>query len=134
MQLSRYSTGPVAFLQAGVMVVLNIINAVVNSSGVQMSIAYLILIFIWFGFIAVLAYAVEDRRSRSLAFLLGAIEFMVAVAALYDLYKLSSPLSFLTSLCDFVLALVVVYLSYQLLTTGKARAAKPRPRHAVKRH
>lgn len=133
MQLSRYSTGPVASLQAAVMIGLNVINAVVNNSGVQMSIAYLVVIVVWFGFIAVLGYAVEDRRTRSLTLLLGIIEFVVAATALYDLYRLNGPLGFITSLSDFVLALVVMYLSYQLLVAGKSRMTKPRPRHATKR-
>lgn len=131
MNLLRYGIGPTAFLQAVVMVVLNIIGAFFeNSGGVGLSIAYILLIIIWFGFITVLAYATEQRRSRGLAILLACLEAIVALGALFNLLHFNNAIGFITSLSDLALALTVLFLAYHLARRGKARISRSRVRRA----
>lgn len=126
MNLLRYGIGPTVFLQAIVMTALNIIGVFFATGGLQLSIAYVLLIIIWFGFITVLAYAAEQRRSRGLAILLACVEAIVALVALFNLFHFNNAIGLITSLCDLALALTVLLLAYHLIRRGNARVSKSR--------
>ena len=106
------------------MVVLSAISSFASGSGVQVSIAYVIVVGLWFGFISVLAYAAEERRARSLGVTLLGVEGIVALVEIFNLMRFAHIIEAITSAFDLGMALVVIYLTYPIALTGKARRSK----------
>lgn len=145
----KYQTGIITFVQFIAGSVLGFANGAVSSisgctsggtdcvSNTLVSLVLIILTALWFGFVAILGYAAQDRRSRRLARLLMLAEAAIAVVALFDILHFPNILSLITSLIDFTLALWVLLLAYRLskakggrvVTSGTNR--KRQRRHTV---
>ncbi len=93
------------------------------------SLVFLILTMLWFGFVWVLGVTAQDRRSRRLAQALIAAEAAIALVAAFNARHHTDILSLVTSLLDFVLAIWIISLAYRLIRSGGARiVTKQRPR------
>lgn len=93
------------------------------------SIILFILTAIWFGFIWILGYMAQDRRSRRLAQVLIAAELLIAMVAFFSIKHHSDILSMVTSLIDFVLAIWIITLAFRLMRAGGGRVVtRQRPR------
>lgn len=141
----RYETGTATLIQFAVVMLLSFLNAIVSiistchgSSGdcVSNSLVSLFLILlqaIWMGFICVIGYAAQDKRSSRIAQFLIAFEGLNAIVALFDAKHFPNVLGFITSLIDLCLAAWVIYLAWHLMRarggriTAPARARRRRP-------
>jgi hypothetical protein len=144
----RYETGVAAMIQFLVMALLNFIGSIVSAisgchdatttydcvSGVGIDLLYVIILVFWFGFIWVLAYAAQDKRSHRLArFLMGA-EFMVLIVALFNAKHYPNLLGLITSLLDAAFAIWVIFLAFRLSHAkgGRIATATARPRRPAR--
>jgi hypothetical protein len=143
-----YETGVATMIQFVVLALLNIINAIfsiidtcVHGGGgtnscvpnALTSVVFYILIVAWFGFIALIGYSAQTKRSKRISRALIAAELMVFVWAGYNI-KLgikyhNGALSLFTSLFDLVLAVWVISLAFRLMKAGNARVVS---RHRVR--
>lgn len=150
----RYETGIAAMIQFLVVTLLSFLVSLVDSisgcqdagstydcvSGIGINLLYVILVAAWFGFLWVLAYAVQDRRDHRLARILMGAEAMVLVVALFNAKHFPNHnwLALLTSLVDAVLAAWVIWLAFRLSRakggriTGASTRSRPRRRPTVK--
>lgn len=129
----KYETGIVTLVQFIVLSLLSLANSLnsiittcVNNTGQCIenmipSIILFILITVWFAYIWVLGYTVQDRRSRKLATLLIGSEFIVAMVALFSIKHHTDLLSFGTSVIDFILAILVIILAVRIILAGGGR-------------
>jgi len=113
----KYETAVATLIQFVVLTLLNIatgITSVVSTwhsdrpnfvSNLLSSLVFFLLIALWFGFIWILGYAAQDRRSKHLARLLIAAEALIALVALFNIKHHNSGLGLVTSLIDLALAL-----------------------------
>src|SRR5471030_3169441 len=116
----KYQTAIATLIQFIALVVLNIGTGTVSAvsachanandcvSNVILALMFYLLIAIWFGFVWILGFAAQERRSKRLAQLLIAAEVLIALVALFNARHHTDPLSLLTSLIDFGLALWVI--------------------------
>lgn len=128
-----YQTGVAALIQLAVMTLFNILNGF--HSGIQQctngstdcigniitSMLYFMLITLWFAALWILAAAVQDRRSRKLAFLLISGEGMVFLVALFNAQHHNNLLGLITSVADAALAAWVGWLALKIFIYGGAR-------------
>jgi hypothetical protein len=138
-----YETGVATLAQFVVMGFLNIavqidsiITTCTHSGGDCLgnaitSIGFYIAVMIWFGFVMVVGYAAQARRSKRVAQLLIAIEALVALVALYNIKSHSGFFGFVTSLVDVVLAIWIIILAYRLMKSGGRRVVNKK---RVRRH
>lgn len=129
----KYETGLVTLIQFIVMSLLslaNSINSIVvtcfNHSGQCIenmipSIILFILIAVWFAFIWILGYAVQDRRERKLTAALIAAEGMTALIALFSVKHHVDALSLVTSVIDLILSVWVLLLAARIFLAGEGR-------------
>ena len=132
----RYETGIATLIQFVTLTLLNvgtglvsivigcrtgIGNCVVNSFS---SIVFFILIALWFGFVWILGFAAQERRSKRLAQALIAAEALIFLVALFNARHHIDALGLLTSIVDCVLAIWVMYLSFNLIKAGPHRIVK----------
>jgi hypothetical protein len=129
----KYETGIVTLVQFIVLSLLSLANSLnsiittcVQNTGQCIenmipSIILFILITVWFAFIWILGYAVQERRGRKLTALLIGAEFIVAMVALFSVKHHSDWLSFGTSLIDLVLAVIVIILAVRIFLAGGSR-------------
>ena len=134
----KYETGLVTLIQFIVMSLLSLANSVnsiivtcVHESGQCIenmipSIILFILIAAWFGFIWVLGYTVQDRRSRKLTAVLIGAEGATAMVALFSVKHHVDALSLGTSLVDLVLSLWVLLLAARIFLAGESRVVSHR--------
>lgn len=141
----KYETAIATLIQFIVLVFLNIGTGTVSVittchdnngdcvSNMIVSLIFFLLITLWFGFIWILGYTAQERRSRRLAQALIIAEVMVVVVALFNARHHTDPLSLITSLIDFGLGIWVIMLAYRLMKAGGARiVTKQRPRQQPK--
>lgn len=144
----KYQTGVAALIQFIVMTVLNFVNTVVGdvqsctTSGGEclgdfvLNLIFLLILAIWYGFLWILGYTAQDRRSRRLSQILLALEAIVAVVALFDARHHTSILGLVTSLVDAALAIWVGVLAWRLMRSGGGRVvtspARPRRKRPAK--
>lgn len=141
----KYETAVATLIQFVVLTFLNIatgLTSVVSTcrsdssscvSNLLVSLIFFLLISVWFGFIWILGYAAQDRRSKHLARLLIAAEALIALVALFSVRHHNSGLSLATSLIDLALALWVITLAYRLskadggriMTKSRGRQRRP---------
>ncbi len=129
----RYETGIATLIQFVTLTVLNvgtglvsivtgcrtgIGNCVVNSFT---SIVFFILIALWFGFVWILGFAAQERRSKRLAQALIAAEALIFLIALFNARHHIDALGLLTSIVDCVLAIWVIVLASRLIKADGAR-------------
>lgn len=113
----------------------SIISTCVSSSGQCIenmipSIILFILISVWFAYIWILGYTVQERRTRKLTALLIGSEFAVAMVALFSVKHHNDWLSLWTSIIDLVLAIWVMLLAARVFLAGGGRVVS---RHHVGR-
>ena len=141
----RYETGVGTIAQFIIMGFLNFINAIFSGvsgctnssandcvSNIILSLLFLILITVWFGFLAILGYAAQDKRSKRLALILLGAESLVALVALFDAKHHPNILGLLTSLIDAALAIWIAVLAYRLWRSGGGRVVSPATARATR--
>ena len=103
-------------------------------SNMLVSLIFFLLTAAWFGFVWVLGYAAQERRSKRLAQVLMLVEALIAIVALFNAKHHNDLLSLVTSLIDIALALWVITLAFRLMRAGGGRivskAAPRRRRHS----
>ena len=146
----RYETGTATLVQFLVIMLLGFIGGIASvvsqckdngvASCVQDSVvtlAYVLILAGWFGFIAMLGYAAQDQRSHRLAKVLILVEALVLMVALFNAKHFHDALGLITSLADAALAAWVILLAFRLNMAKGGRittpAARPRRRVATKR-
>lgn len=136
-----YETGKATFIQFGVLSLMNIgtgLNSIVTTCHTQkgdcvsntlVSLVFYILIVGWFGFIAALGYAAQEKRSNRLAYLLIAAELLIMMVAFINVRGHTDVLSLATSVADLILASWVIYLAIRLIRSrGRRIVNKQRAR------
>lgn len=129
----KYETGLVTLIQFIVMSLLSLINSLnsiittcVRESGTCIenmipSIILFILIAVWFAFIWILGYAVQERRGRKLTATLIGAEGITALVALFSVKHHVDALSLVTSLTDLMLSAWVLLLAARIFLAGDSR-------------
>ncbi|HVI60769.1 MAG TPA: hypothetical protein VM535_01290, partial [Candidatus Saccharimonadales bacterium] len=90
-------------------------------SNLIVSLIFFILTTAWFGFIWILGYSAQERRSRRLAQVLIAAESLIALIAFFNARHHTDWLSLSTSVIDLVLAVWVIALAFRLMRAGGGR-------------
>ena len=136
----RYETGIVTLVQFIVMSLLSLANSLnsiittcVNATGQCIenrirSIILFILIAVWFAFIWILGYTVQDRRGRKLTATLICAEGVIALIALFSIRHHVDILSLITSVIDLGFAIVVILMALRIFIAGDRRVGSHRPR------
>jgi hypothetical protein len=140
----KYQTGVATLAQFIVMSALNFINSVAGdvqsctSDGgclgdVVLNLLYFLLVAVWFGFIWVLGYTAQDRRSKRIAQVLILAEAAIALVALQDTrgniaHTHHDILGFFTSVIDLGFAIWVITLAWRLMRAGGGRVTTARSR------
>ena len=129
-----YQTGIATLIQLAVMTLLNVFNGVHTSvnqctkgygndciESVILSLLYFMVLTFWFAFLWILGAAAQDRRSKRMARLLIAAEFMVFSVSIFNARNHNDLLGLVTSLTDALLAAWVIVLAFRLMRSGGAR-------------
>ena len=128
-----YETGTATLIQFIVLSFLNIatgVNSTVNDcrqdgpdcvGSILVSIIFYILVVIWFGFIWVLGYTAQERRSKRLAQVLIAAETFIVLIAYFNARHYNDILSLITSVVDLILAVWVIFLAFRLMRAKGGR-------------
>jgi hypothetical protein len=139
----RYETGTATLVQFLIIMLLGFIGGLAGiisqcrgtdvPSCVQdsvVSLAYILILAGWFGFIAMLGYAAQDQRSHRLAKFLIAAEALVLLISLFNAKHYPNALGLITSLTDAALAVWVIVLAFRLNRAkgGRITATSTRPR------
>jgi hypothetical protein len=136
--LLKYQTGIATLVQFITLSFLGIANALNDTvvecrrdngdclGGLLLSTMFFILTALWFGFIWVLGYAAQERRSRRLAQLLIAAEVGVAMIAYFNATHYTNALGLATSVTDLVLAIWIIFLAFRLIRAGENRVVRRR--------
>lgn len=90
-------------------------------SNALVSVVYWVLIAAWFGFLWILAYTAQERRSKRLTWLLIGAQAMVALVSSFNARHHPDIIGLVTSIVDFVLAIWVIVLSLRLLRAKGGR-------------
>jgi len=137
----KYETAVATFIQFVTLSFLNMatgLNSVVTTchkegqdciSNLIVSIIFWMLVTLWFGFVWLLGYIAQDRRSKRLAQLLIAAEGFIALIAYFNAKHHTDFLSLATSIIDLLLAVWVITLAFRLMRSGGKRITKQRQRH-----
>ncbi|MDB5168734.1 MAG: hypothetical protein JWO41_90 [Candidatus Saccharibacteria bacterium] len=142
----RYETGIATMTQFLVLGMLNLLYAIYSSihsclnhdqcaSNSMLSIVYFVLLGVWFGFIAALGYAAQDKRSKRLSQVLIMAEALVALVALFNLKHYADYFGLVISVIDLGLAVWVGVLAFRLMRSGGGRITRTtsqRPRQRKK--
>jgi hypothetical protein len=133
----RYETGTATLVQFAVVVILalanggvSIISTCVKNGGdcVSNSLVSLLVIILqafWLGFISVVGYGAQDRRSKRLAQLLIGFEGINAIIALFNARHFANILGLITSLIDLSIAAWIIFLAWNLIRADGGRIVKP---------
>ncbi len=96
------------------------------------STGYFMVIVLWFGFIWMLGYMAQQRRSRKLSLCLIGAEFLVLVVSISNARHHTDILGLATSVIDALLAIWVISLAVRLMLAGNRRivaSERSRRRH-----
>lgn len=89
------------------------------------SLVFFLLTAMWFGYILILGYQAQKRRSRRLAFILIGSEFInLFVAGVINLPRDTNWLAKGTSLLDSLLSIWIIYLAFRLFIYGNKRVVR----------
>jgi hypothetical protein len=137
----KYETAIATLIQFVTLTILNVgtgVDSIVSTcrsshsdcvSNMLVSLIFFLLTAAWFGFVWVLGYAAQDRRSKRLAQVLILVECLIAIVALFNAKHHNDLLSLATSLVDIALAIWVIVLAFRLMRADGGRiVAKSRPR------
>jgi hypothetical protein len=140
-----YETGIATFIQFITLGLLNIISGLTSVvtdcregatdcvTGALVSVVFFLLICGWFGFVALLGYLAQERRSKRMAQLLIAAEAMVVVIAGFNAKHHNDLLGLIISLVDLVLATWIIILAFRLMRSGGKRITRTRQRTRSRR-
>lgn len=144
-----YETGTATLIQFIVLGMLNILtglDSIVQTcrhdspnclENVFTSFVFYVLVITWFGFVCVLGYAAEQKRSRRLAQLLILAELLIAMVAFINiklnLNASNGLLSLFTSVADLILAIWIITLAYRLMRAGSGRVTTVKTRTRKRR-
>lgn len=129
----RYETGTATLIQFAVITLVALltqIRGVIESclkngsecvSDSVISILYVILLAMWLGFVSVIGYAAEDRRSKRLAQLLLVLQIMILGPILMNIRGSHNPFDRLGSLIDLAVCVWVVILAWRLMSSNGGR-------------
>jgi hypothetical protein len=129
----RYETGTATLIQLGVVTLLGLINqvAAIISSCVSdasqcvedsfVSLVFVILLGLWLGIVSTIGYAAQEKRSRKLAILLMACEFLILMVAVFNAKHTTNFFERLTSLTDIAIVLWVMILAFRLARANGGR-------------
>ncbi len=137
----RYETGVATLIQFIATIILTFLTTIVaiiggctsgfNASCISnalVSLILVILIIFALGFLLVLGYAAQERRSSRLAKFLIAAEALAALIYLYDTQHALSLLERITNLASCLIALWVIVLAWRLARAKGGRIVKVRSR------
>ncbi len=136
----RYETGVATLVQFIVMGMLNLLYAIFSSvhscvkglecgSDTLLAIIYFVLISLWFGFVAILGYAAQDKRSKRLSQILIITEGLIALIALFNFKHYADYFGLVISIVDVAFAIWVIVLAFRLMRSGGGRiTTSPRAR------
>lgn len=142
----RYETAIATLVQFITLTLLGIPNALVSIistcrshgsdcvSNLLVSLIFFLLTAAWFGFVWVLGYAAQERRSKRLARLLIAAEGLIILVALFNAKHHTNWLGLVTSLVDVFLAVWIIILAYRLSKANGGRIVSRTPRARQRRH
>lgn len=128
-----YQTAIATLIQFVTLTLLGIPNALVsiistchsdNSncvSNMLVSLIFFLLTAAWFGFVWLLGYAAQERRSKRLAWLLIGAEALTAAVALFNTRHDTNFLTIITSLLDLLLAIWIMVLAFRLIRAKGGR-------------
>jgi hypothetical protein len=95
-------------------------------SNMIVSIIFFIITAVWFGFVWLVGYTAQERRSRRFAQALIVAEAAIAFVALFNARHHTDILSLLTSLVDLCLSVWIITLALRLMHSGGQRIVKKR--------
>jgi hypothetical protein len=95
-------------------------------SNLLVSIIFFMLVVAWFGFVWVLGYAVQERRSKLLALGLIGAEILIIGVAYINIHGHTDALSLVTSVIDIILAVIIIFLSLRIVWAGDSRIVSHR--------
>lgn len=143
-----YETGTatlIQFIVLGIMNILTGLDSVVQTcrhdsvnclENILTSFVFYLLILGWFGFICIIGFFAQHRRSRRLAQLLILAELLIAFVAFFNIrlnLKYDNGwLTLMTSVADLILAIWIITLAYRLTRAGGGRVkvkARVQKRH-----
>ena len=129
----KYQTAIATLIQFVTLTLLNVATGTVSVistchdgngdcvSNLLVSLIFFLLVALWFGFVWVLGYTAQERRSKRLAQILILAEALIALVALFNVKHHTDPLSLITSVIDLGLSIWVVTLAYRLIKAGGSR-------------
>ncbi len=148
----RYETGAATLVQFAVGTILGFLtqfSTVVAScfkhsgdcvSDTLTSLLYVILLGMWLGFVSVIGYAAQDKRSQRLAQILVGLEGIILLVILFNIRGSHNLFDQLASLIDLAICIWVVMLAWRLMRAKGGRIVKipasthtERPRRRVTR-
>lgn len=136
----KYQTGVTTLAQFVSMAILNLVSMIASSvhscvkSGsecvgdVTINLLYFLVLAAWFGFVWVLGYAAQDRRSKRIAQVLIIAEVVILLAALLDARHFPNILGLVTSVLDAAFAVWTIVLAWRLIRSNGARVTTTRRR------
>jgi hypothetical protein len=145
-----YETGIATLVQFIVLSLLNILNGITSVvstcvkgqdciTNLLVSVILYLLLVGWFGFVWLLGYNAQERRSKRLAQLLICTEGLIALLAFYNIKHHNGAVGIITSIVDLVLCVWVIWLAFRLMraagkSVGALRpgAGRQRPRQRVR--
>lgn len=138
----RHETGIATFIQFVIGVFLSFISGGISiiadcrgtSSGECISNAFvslilIILVVLWLGFLLVLGYATQDRRSSRLALVLMGAESLTALIYLFDAKHSPDIFSGLMNLVSLLIAAWVIFVAWHILRAKGGRIVRGRQHH-----
>jgi hypothetical protein len=135
----KYETAVITLVQFIVLSLLGIangLNSIVSTcrtdhgdciSNTIVSLIFFLLTAAWFGFIWVLGYSAQERRSKRLAQALICAEGLIAMIALFNARHHTDFLGLTTSVIDLVLAVWIITLAWRLMRSGGGRIVAKHP-------
>lgn len=135
-----YETGIATLVQFMTIGLLNIANGVNSVATVcrhdsndcienlLVSLIFFMLITGWFGFVCLLGYLAQERRSKYFAVALIGAELMIAAVAYHNATHYTDILGLTTSLIDIAFAVWIIWLAARLALSKGKRITRSRPR------
>jgi hypothetical protein len=141
----RYETGTATMIQFAVITLValltqtrGVIEACLKSgsdcvSDSVISLMYVIILGLWLGFVSVIGYAAEDRRSKRLAQLLLVLQVMILGPIMMNIRGSHNIFDRFGSLIDLAVCVWVMLLAWRLMRANGGRIVKLSPAVAATR-
>lgn len=126
----------VQFISLSFLGIANALNSIVTTcvkhdeciSNAIVSTIFFIMTAAWFGFIWILAFTAQERRSKKLALMLIGAECLVVLIALFNAKHHTDLLGLATSTIDVLLAIWIIALAFRLARANGGRVVVKQPR------